>query len=119
MSYKKLLTHRCDIYHLKEREVGSGGGFGVPIEDMEKEFYYDDEPDISDVHCYFTEKNQSIIQMDPNNTIFQSFLVHFLPNVDVRTNSKIVWEAVYYKAQKPRKIKNHHQEVIVTRNDNL
>lgn len=114
MSYKKLLTHRCDIYNLKSRMTG--GGFGVPAKE---EFYYDDEPDASDVRCYFTERNQSVIQMDPNNMIIQSMLVHFLPSADVRVNSKIVWDGVTFKSQKPRLIKGHHQEVTVTRSDNL
>ena len=119
MSYKKLLTHRCDVYHLKERNVGGGGNYGVPDDDFEKEFYYDDTPDLSNVRCYFTERNQSIVQLDPNNTIFQSFLVHFLPGADIKTNSKVVWDDITYKMQKPRNIKNHHQEVTVVRDDNL
>ena len=114
MSYKKLLTHRCDIYHLKSRETG--GSFGVP---GEKEFYYDDTPDISDVRCYFTERNQSIVQLDPNNMIIKSYSVHFMNGSDIRVNSKVVWDGVSFKSQKPRKIKNHHQEVTMTRNDNL
>lgn len=114
MSYKNLLTHRCDIYHLKSRDTE--GSYGVP---GPKEYYYDDEPDLAGVRCYFTEKNQSIIQLAPNNTIFQSLLVHFLAKADIRTNSKVVWDGVTYKMQKPRKIKNHHQEVTVVRDDNL
>ena len=114
MSYKKLLTHRCDVYHLKSRETG--GSFGVPTG---TEFYYDEVPDLENVRCYFTEKNQSIVQQEPNNAIFQSFLVHFLPSADIKTNCKVVWGGDTYKMQKPRKIKKHHQEVTVVRDDNL
>ena len=118
MSYRNLLSHRCDIYHLKERD-STGGRFGVPNADIEKDYYYDNLPDLSDVPCYFTERNQSIVQQEPNQTIFQSMMVHFLPSADVRLNSKIVWDGVSYRLQKPRKIKNHHIEVIAVRNDQL
>lgn len=119
MSYESLLTDWCDIYHLKERPVVAGGNFGVPIDDVQMEYYYDSEPNLSEVKCYFTEKNQTIVQMDPNASISQSYNIHFLVSTDVRINSKIVWEDSIFKAQKPRKIKNHHQEVVAKRNDNL
>ncbi|GIN39044.1 DUF3599 family protein [Heyndrickxia oleronia] len=118
MSYKNLLTHRCDVYHLKER-YSNGGDFGVPTDDVEKDFYYDDSPDLVDVPCYFTEKNQSLVQLQPNQTVYQTMMVHFLPSADIRLNTKLVWEGVTCKLQKPRKIKNHHIEVIAIRDDQL
>jgi hypothetical protein len=117
MSYEKLLTDRCDIYHLKS--CSPGGNWGIPTEDMQQETYYDDEPDVIDVKAYFTEKNQSITQGEPNAVITQSYLVHFLVSADIQTGSKVIWDGVSYKAQKPRKIKNHHQEVTLIRSDNL
>lgn len=114
MSYEKLLIHRCDIYHLKSREIG--GSFGVP---GQKEFYYDDEPDLVDVKSYFVEKNQMVFQGEPGNLIIQSYGVLFLKSEDVRINSKVVWDGVTYKSQKPKNIRNHHQEVTVSRNENL
>lgn len=119
MSYKKLLIHRCDIYHLKKRLIGSGGDFGIPSHDMEEEFYYDDAPDVTNVACYFVEKNQMVVQGEPNNVIMQSYNAHFLKNEDVRMNSKIIWEGTAFKTQKPKRIQNHHQEVTVSRSGNL
>lgn len=119
MSYKKLLIHRCDIYHLKKRLVGNSGDFGIPSDDMEEEFYYDDIPDIADVACYFVEKNQMVVQGEPNNVIMQSYGVHFMKNEDVRINSKVVWDGVSFKSQKPKNIRNHHQEVTVSRSESL
>lgn len=119
MSYAKLLSDRCDIYHLKERNVGGGGNWGIPDEDVEEEFYYDDTPDAADVRCYFTERHQSLIQGEPDPTVIQSFLVHFLPNADVRVNDKVIWNGIEFKLQIPRKIKNHHIEVIAVRRGNL
>ena len=119
MSYKKLLTHRCDVYHLKERNVGGGGNWGVPDDDFQKEFYYDDEPDLSNIRCYFTEKNQSIIQLEPNNNIMQSFLFFFIPKVVIRKKNKKKRGGGTQKNKKPPMINKHHQEVTVVRDDNL
>lgn len=119
MSYEKLLTHRCDIYHLKIRDKSSGGKFGVPVEGIQEEYYYDDLPDFENVKCYFTEKSQSVVQLDPNANIIQVFNVHFPVTTDIKVSSKIVWEGTTFKSQKPKKIKNHHQEVTVNRSDNL
>lgn len=118
MSYENLLTDDCDIYHLKTRTVG-GGGFGIPEQDRQEEFYYDDIPDVAGQRCYFTEREQSIVQAEPNNTIIQSYSVHFPVSADIRTNSKVIWDGITLKAQKPRNIRGHHQEVVLIRRDNL
>ncbi|PID03605.1 DUF3599 domain-containing protein [Sporosarcina sp. P2] len=117
MSYVKLLTHRCDIYHL-HKETGTGD-FGIPGADLDESFSYHDSPDHTGVRCYFTERNQSIVQSEPNPKVFQSFLIHFLPNVDVRANDKVIWNDTEFKLQIPRKIKNHHIEVVAVRSGNL
>ncbi|GIN71136.1 hypothetical protein J14TS2_16110 [Bacillus sp. J14TS2] len=118
MSYENLLTHECDVYHLKSRPV-EGGGFGVPTKDRQEEQHYDEDPDISEQNCYFTENTQTISQGEPNAIIIERQLVHFPISADIRINSKIVWEGIEYKSQKPRNIKNHHQEVILVRSESL
>ncbi|MCY8354612.1 YqbH/XkdH family protein [Bacillus haynesii] len=118
MSYSRLLTHRCDVYHLKEEQPAESR-YGVPVQDGQPEFSYSDEPDILDQACYFTEKNQSVVQQEPNTLIVHSFLVHFPASADIRLNDKVIWEGTSYKLQKPRKIKNHHIEVTAVRSDNL
>ncbi|PIC72528.1 DUF3599 family protein [Sporosarcina sp. P17b] len=117
MSYSKLLTHRCDIYHLQKKQ--GTGDFGIPGADLEESYSYGDAPDHVSARCYFTERNQSVIQGEPNPTVVQSFLVHFLPNVDVRVNDKVIWNETEFKLQIPRKIKNHHIEVVAVRSGNL
>jgi len=117
MSYRNLLIHRCDIYHLTKKE--NGGSWGIPSEDLEEEFSYNDVPDLLNEPCYFTEKNQTITQGDPNPTIIQSFLVHFLPTADIRVNDKVVWNGVEFKLQMPKKIRNHHIEVTAVRSEKL
>ncbi|MGE8207677.1 DUF3599 family protein [Heyndrickxia sp. NPDC080065] len=119
MSYSNLLTHRCDIYHLKKKNSYDGGSFGIPTNDLQEEYYYEDQADLTDASCYFSEKNQSIFQGEPENSVIQSFLVHFLSSIDVRTNDKVIWNGVEFKLQIPKKIKNHHIEVTAIRSGNL
>ncbi|GAK11394.1 DUF3599 family protein [Geomicrobium sp. JCM 19039] len=117
MSYEQLLDHKCDVYHLVKSERGPG--FGVPIESGQPQFDYPEVPDDAAVPCYFAEKSQSITQGQPGNLIVHRFLIHFLPDTDVRMNDKVVWEGVTYTLQKPRMIKNHHIEVTAVRSEYL
>lgn len=116
MSYRKLLTDRCDVYHLKAE--GTTGKYGVPGEDKQ---YYSDTPDLTDVPCYFTERGQAqaISQGEPNTVVTQSFLVHFLPTEDIRLKDKVVFSGAVFELQTPRKVKNHHWEVMAVRNESL
>lgn len=114
MSFRSLLTDKCDIYHLVETTTSPG--YGLP---GETEYSYPDVPDAVDVPCKFTEKNQSITQGEPGAEIVHSFGVNFLPGVDVRLNDKLVWNGMEFKAQIPRKIKNHHIEVVAIRKGKL
>ncbi|OAT71882.1 DUF3599 family protein [Parageobacillus thermoglucosidasius] len=119
MSYRNLLIHRCDVYHLTASNEDSDSNFGIPIKDFQPEYKYPDSPDLVDVPCYFTEKNQTIVQGEPNQIITQSFLVHFLPSADIRVNDKVVWNGIEFKLQIPKKIRNHHIEVTAVRSENL
>lgn len=110
MSYKKLLTDRCDIYHLIESTTSPG--YGLPGEAV---YSYPEEPDLTNVPCYFTEKNQSVTQGEPGVEIVQSYLVHFAINTDIRLNDKVIFNGQQYKAQIPKPIKKHHIEVTVVR----
>lgn len=118
MSYRNLLTDRCDVYHSKEQPV-SDDSFGIPVDDLVKEYYYDETPDLIEEPCLFIEKNQSVVQGEPDQKIIQSMLVHFLTTADIRINAKANWEGVNYRLQKPRKIRNHHIEVIAVKDDSL
>ncbi|WP_404407727.1 DUF3599 family protein [Jeotgalibacillus malaysiensis] len=113
MSYENLLTDRCDIYYLKmsDREAV----FGVPADNLQKDYKFDELPDLKDVKCYFTENNQSISQADPERSISQSFKVHFQKHIALKVNSRVIWNGIAYRMQVPRMIKNHHQEVLVVR----
>jgi hypothetical protein len=111
MSFRNMLTDVCDIYHLKAENISSEPTFGVPVADMQQEYDYQDEPDLSEVPAYFVEKSQSIAQGEPQRQLIQSYKVYFLPNTDVRTNDRVVYDGSAFRLQKPRWIRNHHIEV--------
>jgi hypothetical protein len=114
MSFARLLTDKCSIHHLNEST--SSPGYGLP---GDTQFTYNDQPDVIDVPCKFTEKSQSITQGEPGAEIVHSFAVSFLISTDIRLNDKVIFEGAEYKAQIPRKVKNHHIEVTVTRKGSL
>lgn len=118
MSYKKLLTDRCDIYRLEEKEVAAPT-YGVPASSIVKQKEHEEIPIDQEVHCLFVEKNQSVVQGEPAQALVQSYRVHFLPNADIRLNDKVTWEGDEFILQKPRKIRNHHQEVTAVRSVRL
>lgn len=117
MSYKKLLTDRCDIYHLKQKD-SDRPTYGIDAKDRQQESYHLDKPDHENVRSYFVENNQTVIQSEPNKVITEVYDVHFLKSADIRFGDKVVWNGVAYTARRPRLIKNHHIEVVVYRSEN-
>ncbi|MDO7787130.1 DUF3599 family protein [Desulforamulus aquiferis] len=116
MSYAKLLTDRCDIFHLVA--TSDPVEFGVPFA---KTLGYPEEANLTDVPCYFSNdrKGQVITQGEPNNRIVESFLVHFKTGTDVRINDKVIFQGDKYCLQKPRDIRGHHIEVKAVRDEDL
>lgn len=114
MSFRSMLTDKCDIYHLQSQSASTG--YGLP---GEADFVYADTPNAVDVPCKFTEKSQTITQGEPGNEIVHSFSVCFLYNVDVRLNDKFIFGGAEYKAQVPQAMKKHHIEVVAVRKGKL
>ncbi|OLP64071.1 Phage-like element PBSX protein XkdH [Bacillus pumilus] len=118
MSYHSLLTDRCDLFHLEEeRPVNSK--FGIPVGDLQMTQAYPLAPSSKDLACYVIEKNQSLVQEEPNTVIYQTYLVHFPLASDIRLHDKIVWNGVSLKLHQPKIVKNHHIEVMAVRKENL
>ncbi|WP_226567374.1 YqbH/XkdH family protein [Bacillus stratosphericus] len=118
MSYHSLLTDNCDLFHL-ENEEAVCGKFGIPAEDWQMTLSYPDTPSLRGLACYVIEKNQSLMQEEPNTVIYQSYLVHFPLASDIRLHDKMVWNGVSLKLQHPKMVKNHHIEVMAVRKENL
>jgi len=89
MSYKSLLSDRCDIYHLKE-DHAEEARYGIPAPNLQPIRTYGETPDLQNVPCYFTEKKQSIVQQDPEQVIYHSYLAHFPADADVRLHDQAV-----------------------------
>lgn len=118
MSYQQMLIHRCDIYH-ETAQSPLAGRFGIPADKLQPVFSYPDTPDEENVPCYFTEKTQQLIQEEPDQTVYHSFLVHFPRSSDIRMNDKIIWQHNSYILKLPKKIRHHHWEVIAVRDESL
>lgn len=117
MSYQSMLTDRCDIFHITS--TPSPAKYGVPSEQQAKKMNYPDLPDAANVACYFTPMNATYDQKEPNRTSFEQFRVHFMPFVDIRLNDKVMKDGIEYRLQTPRKVKNHHWEVVAIREGNV
>lgn len=118
MSYRSMLIDKCDIFPLKNQNWNYGYG----IEGDNQQYYYDKEPCISQVPCYFAPVGTGkggIVQEEPNAKIYESYLVHFLIGTDVKVKYKIQKDGVFYKLEIPRNIRNHHIEVMAVREESL
>lgn len=116
MSFKKMLIHKCDVYHLQNNNEEVK--FGVPTNTKQT---YNAVPDLLDVQCYFSKDGRmsTIVQADPNAIVSESLNVFFPKNTDVRVNDKVLYEGTTYKLKTPRKVRNHHIEVEAVRVENL
>lgn len=119
MSYKSLLVDKVDIYHLKDQILNYGYGIESEPNEGDKQYYYDSVPDYQNVPCYCYFINSSIAKLDVNNKVYETLKINFLIGADVRINSKVKYEGEFYILQTPKKIKNHHIEVIAIREDYL
>lgn len=119
MSYQKMLTDRSDVFHIKSEAAPTK--YGVPSVDKAKVYNYPEVADLTNVPCLFTKAGgfSSYLQGEPNRSINEQWLVHFMPNVDIRLNDKVIKDGVEYRLQTPRKVRNHHWEVIAVREGSL
>lgn len=112
MSYEKLLTDRCEIFHLSQKANDDAKSFGISIENLPDILEYREEADIKDVKCYITMQSESVSQGEPQNVMIQSYLIHFRKSEDIRILDKLVSDdGIVLTLQKPRGIKKHHKEV--------
>lgn len=115
MSYKNLLTDKCDVFKQKKKTETYGYG----IEGDKSNYYYDSIPDHEDVPCYFYQVDSSVYKSDPNTKIIETYKVHFLIDAPIELKDKIKKDGVLFELRKPNKIRNHHIEVIAFREGSL
>ncbi len=117
MSHRKLLTHRCTMYHLREKQDPPVYGVEQPIT-----YAYGEMPDAIDVPSYWYRQTLNVQQTgidQPGNNFVELFTVQFGPEADVRANDKVIWNGIKFKFHIPELIKNHHWEVTAERDDKL
>ncbi len=112
MSLENFFDHKCDIYHIRKKEVSPG--YGLPVSPV---FDYPDVPDVEKQVCHFGVKSQSVTinQSEPQN-IMEARIKLTLPiGVDIRINDKVVdcINRFEYTAEEPHNIRNHHVFVYI------
>ena len=114
MSFYTLLDHTCDIYHTVKNNESPG--YNLPASPT---FSYPDTPDAESVICHFSVKSSTVTvnQYAPQAKL-ESRIKLILPiSADIRVNDRIVdCDTGYeYTAELPRKVRNHHTFVWITR----
>ena len=116
MAFSNLLNHKCDVYH--NVKTSTSPGYNLP---GSPKFSYPDTPDITEVPCHFEIRvgTQSISQKEPQADFDANIKLVYLNGTDIRINDKIVdiEDGFEYTAGKPRKVRNHHMFVMLTRTD--
>ena len=114
MSFSGLLNHNCDIYHIVRTDTSPG--YNLPSSPA---FSYADEPDAAGVPCHFNVRggNLTVTQNSPQASVSASIKLVLPIETDVRINDKIIDcdTGAEYTAEIPRKIRNHHQYVMLRR----
>jgi hypothetical protein len=117
VGFSDFLQHRCDIYHIQREDKSPG--YNLPSSPT---FSYPEEPDLENVSCHFGTKSSTVnvVQQEPQ-MVYEARIKLALPwGTDIRVNDKIIdCETGYeYTAEIPRKHRNHHLTVMVTRRAN-
>lgn len=117
MAIEDFFDHRCDLYHL----IGSedSPGFGLPDSPVHS---YPDTPDEADVKCHFAQggsggTQNTLVQELPEHRYEERIKLTLPIGTDVRVNDKVLDKRtnLFYIAELPRNIRNHHIYVWVKR----
>lgn len=117
MAIEDFFDHKCDLYHALE---GSDTpGYGLPTSPS---FDYPKQPDLSDVACHFNQGGSggtvnTLVQKLPEHSYEDRIKLTFPIGTDVRVNDKVLDKRtnLFYIAEIPRNIRNHHIYVWVKR----
>ena len=105
---------KCNIYHLKESEQSQAYG----IKATASHYSYDDTPDVENQDFHLGGIGQ--VTTDEPRTSYESRLKCGFPvDCDIRLNDKVkdLSTGFEYIAELPKKIRNHHIAVYLTRSD--
>lgn len=117
MAIEDFFDHLCDIYHINSTDASPG--FGLPDSTSHD---HSDTPDEVDVPCHFTQSGggstqRALEQQLPENRYEDRIKLTLPIGTDVRVNDKVLDKRtnLFYTAEIPRNIRNHHIYVWVKR----
>ena len=110
--FDDFLNHRCDIYHLEEKEQTAGYGIKTG-----KVLRHEAEPSLKDVRCHFhtTSNFLRIEQNEPYLSITGESKLSLQIGTDIRENDKIrdCQSGHFFICDIPRNIRDHHISVKI------
>lgn len=116
--FEDFLNHRCDIFHLAKKEME--GCYGIRTGDA---MVPEQEPSQENVPCHFHTKSGSlrIMQEEPYRSLSGEIKLTLPAGTDIRENDVIRSRetGLCYRADLPRKIRNHHVTVTLRREDGV
>ena len=117
MALEDLFDHQCSLYHAVN--TAQSPGYGLPTSPS---FNYPQQPDLSDIPCHFNQGGSggtinTLVQSLPEHAYEDRIKLALPIGTDVRVNDKVLDQrtGLYYYAEIPRNIRNHHIYVWVKR----
>ena len=117
MALEDFFDHKCSLYHAAG--TSESPGYGLPESPI---YSYPDEPDEPDVACHFAQGSSggtinTLVQNLPEHAYEDRIKLTLPIGTDVRVNDKVLDQrtGLFFIAEIPRNIRNHHIYVWVKR----
>lgn len=119
MALEDFFNHRCSLYHTVKSDATPG--YGLPAS---PHFTYPEQPDEVDIHCHFNQSGSggtvnTLVQNLPEHAYEDRIKLQLPIGTDVRVNDKVLDKrtGLFYYAELPRTIRDHHIYVWVKREE--
>lgn len=116
--FEDFFNHRCDIFHLRKNQ--EKGSYGIRTADAKVP---EEEPSEENVPCHFHTRTGGlrIVQEEPYRSLSGEIKLSLPIDVNIQKND-IVRSAetgLCYRADLPRKVRDHHLIVALRREDGV
>lgn len=117
--FEDFLNHRCDIYHLVERQPTAAYGIRPG-----KITEWEQEPSLTDVPCHFQVSQYDsvqIVQGEPYSRVSGETKLTLPYGTDIRMNDKVRDRktGLAYRADVPKEVQQHHIIVTIRREEGV
>lgn len=116
--FEDFLNHRCDIFHLEEKEQAAG--YGIKTGKVLRHEY---DPSLTDIPCHFHTQSDflRIEQNEPYPSMTGEDKLSLPIGTDIRQNDKVrdCETGLCYVCDVPKKIRDHHITVKIRKEKGL